>query len=458
MFKEHSSFVKQASAVVDCVLILGAFYASYLIVGHFKMLYEIFNYWFMVVGFLGFYLYFAWTRSLFSILQFNWITHLFNRVVMIFLSAALLGAAILYIVPDSHDSRTLYVVFAGLSFVVISFEKLIIKQFFVIIRQHNRNITPIVIMGKGRIAAQIFKELTSHPEWGFRIVKMFDLTTPPAQFEEILRNCYTEEVFFCVPRSLTNKGFLIDSYLRICEEMGRPTRVFMNIVSSTRFASWKYHRFLDRSTIISSTTELDIDQMFFKRILDIVFGVLGFLGLVVVYPFLAIMIKITSPGPIFFKQVRVGRNGKRFILFKFRTMQEDAEKRKKELMVRNELDGAVFKMKNDPRVTRFGGFMRRFSLDELPQFMNILKGEMSIVGTRPPTPDEVCQYEKWHHRRISIRPGITGLWQVSGRNKISNFDDIVKLDLKYIDSWSLWLDLKIIAKTIFVIFQRDAAF
>jgi exopolysaccharide biosynthesis polyprenyl glycosylphosphotransferase len=458
MFKEHSAFVKQAIALVDCVLITSAFYASYVIIGHFKLLSEIFSYWFMVVGFIGFYLYFAWTRSLFSILQFNWMRHLFSRVFMIFLSAGFLGAAILYIVPDSHESRTLYFLFATLSFLVISFEKLMIKQFFVVIRRHNRNITQIIIMGKGRIASQIFKELNTHPEWGFRIVKMFDLTTSPAQFEDILRNCYVEEVFFCVPRSLTNKGFLIDSYLKICEEMGRPARVFMNIVSSTRFATWKYHRFMDRSTIVSSTAELDYDQMLFKRILDILFGFIGCCGLIAVYPFLALIIKVTSPGPILFKQVRVGRNGKRFILYKFRTMQKDAEKKKKELMVQNELDGAVFKMKNDPRVTRVGGFLRKYSLDELPQFMNILKGEMSIVGTRPPTPDEVCQYEKWHHRRISIRPGITGLWQVSGRNKISNFDDIVKLDLKYIDSWSIWLDLKIIAKTIFVLFQRDAAY
>jgi lipopolysaccharide/colanic/teichoic acid biosynthesis glycosyltransferase len=136
----------------------------------------------------------------------------------------------------------------------------------------------------------------------------------------------------------------------------------------------------------------------------------------------------------------------------------DAEQRKKELLDKNELEGAIFKIRDDPRITGIGKFIRRFSIDELPQFINVLKGEMSLVGTRPPTPEEVCQYEKWHYRRISVRPGITGLWQVSGRNKISNFDEIVKLDLKYIDTWSLWLDFKIIFKTIFVIFQRNSAF
>ena len=167
---------------------------------------------------------------------------------------------------------------------------------------------------------------------------------------------------------------------------------------------------------------------------------------------------MTSLGPVFFKQVRVGRNGKRFIIYKYRTMSMDAEQRKKELLDKNELAGAVFKMKDDPRITSVGKFMRKFSFDELPQFINVFRGEMSLVGTRPPTPDEVCLYQKWHHRRISIRPGLTGLWQVSGRNRISNFDEIVKLDLDYIDSWSIWLDVKIIFKTIFVLFQRDEAF
>jgi lipopolysaccharide/colanic/teichoic acid biosynthesis glycosyltransferase len=125
---------------------------------------------------------------------------------------------------------------------------------------------------------------------------------------------------------------------------------------------------------------------------------------------------------------------------------------------KNELQGAVFKMRNDPRITPVGRFMRKFSLDELPQFINVLRGDMSLVGTRPPTPDEVNKYQKWHYRRMSIRPGITGLWQVSGRNRIQDFDDIVKLDLKYIDSWSIWLDIKILFKTLFVVFQRDEAY
>jgi exopolysaccharide biosynthesis polyprenyl glycosylphosphotransferase len=240
--------------------------------------------------------------------------------------------------------------------------------------------------------------------------------------------------------------------------MGRPARVLLNLSGATSFAHWQYHSYMGRPTLISHTVELDPDQMLFKRMFDLVGGTFGLMILVVIYPFLALAIKLTSKGPVFFKQVRVGKNGKRFVIYKFRSMTMDAEKRKVELLDQNECDGAVFKIKDDPRVTLVGRFMRKFSLDEIPQILNVIKGEMSLVGTRPPTPDEVAKYQKWHHRRISIRPGVTGLWQVSGRNKITNFDEIVKLDLKYIDNWSIWLDIKIIAKTLLVIFERDSAY
>jgi exopolysaccharide biosynthesis polyprenyl glycosylphosphotransferase len=215
---------------------------------------------------------------------------------------------------------------------------------------------------------------------------------------------------------------------------------------------------MDRPTLVSHTVELDPDQVLFKRIFDIAGSLVGIGILLFMYPWLALAIKFSSKGPVFFKQVRVGRNGKRFIIYKFRSMTSDAEKKQKALEEFNQCDGAVFKMKDDPRVTKIGKLMRKLSLDELPQFINVLKGEMSLVGTRPPTPDEVGKYQKWHHRRISIRPGITGLWQVSGRNKITNFDEIVKLDLKYIDSWSIQKDIKIIIKTVLVLFERDSAY
>ena len=194
-----------------------------------------------------------------------------------------------------------------------------------------------------------------------------------------------------------------------------------------------------------------------KRLLDLVGALVGcvFLGIltVIVGP----MIKLESPGPIFFAQKRVGRNGRIFKMYKFRSMYADAEERKKELMAQNEMNGLMFKMENDPRITKTGAFLRKTSLDEFPQFINILKGDMSLVGTRPPTLDEFAQYSPYHKKRLSFRPGLTGIWQVSGRSDITDFEEIVKLDVEYIDNWSFWLDIKILLKTFLEVFTQKGA-
>ena len=155
--------------------------------------------------------------------------------------------------------------------------------------------------------------------------------------------------------------------------------------------------------------------------------------------------------------MRVGKNGRRFKIYKFRSMYMDAEERKKELMSQNEMEGLMFKMENDPRVTKVGKFIRKTSIDELPQFWNILKGEMSLVGTRPPTEDEFLQYEGYHRRRLNMTPGLTGLWQVSGRSDTKNFEEIVAMDVEYIDNWSLKEDIKILFKTVGVVLKGKGA-
>lgn len=190
-----------------------------------------------------------------------------------------------------------------------------------------------------------------------------------------------------------------------------------------------------------------------KRAFDIFAGLIGSLATVIIAIFIAPAIKIESKGPVFFAQKRVGRNGRIFTIYKFRSMYEDAEQRKAELMAKNEMDGLMFKMENDPRITKVGRFIRKTSLDEFPQFFNVLSGEMSLVGTRPPTVDEFEQYDLNQKGRLSFRPGITGLWQVSGRSEVKSFDDIVALDKEYIRNWSPLLDIKIILKTIPVMFS-----
>ncbi|MCX4240996.1 sugar transferase [Paraliomyxa miuraensis] len=193
-----------------------------------------------------------------------------------------------------------------------------------------------------------------------------------------------------------------------------------------------------------------------KRILDFTGALIGIILTGPVMLITAAAIRITDPGPVLFRQVRAGRNGRKFTMLKFRSMVMDAEKRKAELMHLNEMDGPVFKIKRDPRITAVGRFIRKTSIDELPQLLNILWGDMSLVGPRPPLPSEVDQYEPWQRRRLSVKPGLTGMWQVSGRNQI-DFDEWMKMDLDYIDNWSLWLDIKIILKTVPAVVLRSGA-
>ena len=191
-----------------------------------------------------------------------------------------------------------------------------------------------------------------------------------------------------------------------------------------------------------------------KRGLDILGGIVGLIITGIIFIPIAIAIKMDSPGPIFFKQIRCSWLGKRFRIWKFRSMRADAEKLKSQ--VENQAKGAIFKNENDPRITRVGRFLRKTSLDEFPQFWNVLKGEMSLVGTRPPTPDEVEDYEIPSWQRLNVKPGLTGEWQVNGRSEVLDFEEIVKLDLRYQENWSLSYDIKLIFKTIMVLFSKSS--
>ncbi|WP_277880438.1 MULTISPECIES: sugar transferase [unclassified Calothrix] len=194
----------------------------------------------------------------------------------------------------------------------------------------------------------------------------------------------------------------------------------------------------------------------FKRLIDIVGAFIGLAITAVIAIPIAIAIKLDNPGPVFYSQTRCGLNGKTFRIWKFRTMKVNADQMKH--LVQNQAKGNIFKNDQDPRITRVGSFLRRTSLDELPQFWNVLQGDMSLVGTRPPTIDEVENYEPHHFRRLLVKPGITGEWQVNGRSKIEDFEDIVKLDLAYQSKWSVVYDLQLILKTLQVVLNRDGAY
>ena len=238
----------------------------------------------------------------------------------------------------------------------------------------------------------------------------------------------------------------------------------------SNYPNTRIEEFNGYSVVTSSTSTISLGGRFVKRTIDIVGALVGCVLTLAIGIFVAPILYIMDPGPIFFTQTRVGKNGRKFKIYKFRSMYVDAEARKKDLLDRNEMDGHMFKMSEDPRIIGshyvmkdgkrvfkrgFGGFLRATSIDEMPQFFNVLKGDMSLIGTRPPTVEELEQYDYHHKVRLVMRPGITGLWQVSGRNQIVDFERVVKLDKRYIENWSIGLDFKILMKTIVVVFTNQ---
>lgn len=263
---------------------------------------------------------------------------------------------------------------------------------------------------------------------------------------EALQQGIIDEVFIDGHR----KNEYVKRILSACEEMGITTHYNLGKNFKTSGKSI-VEEFAGHTVLTSSIKFADQRQILAKRVMDILGGLVGILLTGVLTLILAPIIYIQSPGPIFFSQKRVGRNGRIFKIYKFRSMYPDAEARKQELMKENKMQGLMFKMDDDPRIIPIGKFIRKTSLDEFPQFFNVLKGDMSLVGTRPPTLDEYNQYEMHHKVRLAAKPGLTGMWQVSGRSDIVDFEEVVALDKKYIEEWNIGMDLRILFQTVKVV-------
>ena len=279
------------------------------------------------------------------------------------------------------------------------------------------------------------------------------MVTESADIDEYMKRQAIDEALLSLPNSSRE---YISSLLKTLQSMGIVAHVAANSLGLSEEAKQVgelgNYRVLTYGTRIFTPAEL-----FIKRMMDICGALTGLLLTGILSIFVVPAICLESPGPAIFKQIRVGKNGRKFAIYKFRSMYIDAEERKRELMEKNEMNGLMFKIKDDPRITRTGRFIRKTSIDEFPQFLNVLKGDMSLVGTRPPTVDEFEQYEEHHKRRLSLKPGLTGMWQVSGRSDIQDFEDVVRMDLEYIDNWSVWLDIKILIQTVFVVFSHKGA-
>lgn len=396
-------------------------------------------------------------------------TSSFDEILVALLKVQFFGSimtlAMVFLIDPKGLSRGMFGIFILASFVFLAMTRLGIRLSLSFFRGKGYNYRNILIVGSCDKTREFIEVIRKHQNWGLKIIGMLHLGETPridecyghsvlGRIEDLVEICKQhpiDEVVFCLPKKYLA---VVDDSIKDLEDMGITMRMVLDLydVRRARRETSLFHGEIPMLTFYYKT--FDAGQLLLKRCLDIVGALAGLALTAIMFPFIALALKMDSPGPLLFGQIRMGENGRIFKCWKFRSMYIDAEERKKELAHLNEMNGAIFKIKDDPRITRVGRFIRKTSLDELPQFWNVLKGEMSLVGTRPPTPDEVDNYENWHRRRISIKPGITGLWQVSGRNQIQNFDEIVQLDLNYIDHWSIYFDIKILFMTVWVVFAR----
>ena len=371
----------------------------------------------------------------------------------------------LFFIKEESLSRLFLGIYAGLVFMGLMFVRSLFYHFF----RHSADaygMRHVLLIGSADRVLAVFDAFQRQKSWGHTLVGCLSVGPPfeikglpclgqARDLARIIPEMDVDEVVFTVPG---NVPFDFPSHLDICKEMGLTCRIVPAMFAPDDGRWGLQVDSIDNIPALSLYgTAINASGLFYKRILDLVGGVVGFVLLCVIYVPVALAIKLESKGPVLFSQVRVGQNNRKFRLYKFRSMYVDAEERKKELLDQNEMEGHMFKIKDDPRVTRVGRFLRKTSLDEFPQFINVIRGEMSLVGTRPPTVDEVRLYSKADRRRISMKPGVTGLWQVSGRSEINDFADVVRLDLEYIDGWRFIHDIRIVFKTIWVIFTKHGA-
>ena len=332
-------------------------------------------------------------------------------------------------------------------------------------RRHGKNFRNVLIVGTGPRAAYVKRMIDSRPDWGLRVIAFVDdqdSAVDPSLFSaklfkldamsDLMREQVVDRVIIAYPRSMLSK---LSSVVEVCASTGVPftmlADLFGDFLPPPKVTQFGTLAALDFAPVHHNPSMLAV-----KRAIDVVGAGLALAVTAPVLALSALAIRLGDGGPVIFRQQRCGLNGRRFTMLKLRTMVPDAEERKVELAALNECDGPIFKLRTDPRITRVGRILRKLSIDELPQLWNVLRGDMSLVGPRPPVPQEVAQYEMFERRRLSMRPGITCIWQVSGRSNIG-FDRWVQLDVKYIDSWSLGLDLMILLKTIPAVIKGDGA-
>ncbi|WP_367566869.1 sugar transferase [Lacrimispora sp.] len=371
---------------------------------------------------------------------------------------------ILFLIHRSSDlSRLVFGYFIVINMVLTLCFRIIFKQFMTKIYKTSRYSNRLLIVTTSKQIEKIIENLVEYNEWNRTLVGIvltdrshvgeavcgFPVVADSSSLLDYVVHHDVDEIF--INDTTFVQYDILEEWVIELESMGVIVDLNIDIFNIPSHGKKTLNRVGKYAVVTFARNIFSARQIVAKRMLDIAGSLVGMIILVIATIFVAPAIKLNSPGPVFFGQVRVGKNGRKFTFYKFRSMYRDAEQRKKELMKKNEVKGLMFKMEDDPRITKVGKFLRNTSIDELPQFWNVLRGDMSLVGTRPPTVDEFERYEAKHKCRLSMTPGLTGLWQISGRSNIKDFDEVVKLDMQYIDNWSILKDIKILILTVWVV-------
>ena len=457
------AFLNVEQIILDIVTIIFTYVLAYLVAGRLTYLFPIERYGWLLLIYTPLWVLTMYVFRMYYETTFMYYDRVIKSVVKSSLFSALLITGMMFAIKETMLSRLFFGIFTIGTIILIVCQRFIYSYIFM--RKRGSKGNNVLIIGTRELYER-FEYYVEKTSINMNIIGFIGMNdecyineqaslVQDEELQAFLRQNIVDEVIFALPRDNVCK---LEKYVHYFEEMGITVRMLLDLYD-LKVAKIHVSAVGTIPMITFHSTTLNEPQLWVKRIIDIFGALVGLFLTCLIGPFIALAIKLESKGPVIFSQSRVGLRGRVFKCYKFRSMYIDAEERKKELEKMNQVEGGfMFKVKDDPRITKVGRFLRRTSLDELPQFFNVLRGDMSLVGTRPPTLDEVNRYQNNHKRRISIKPGITGMWQINGRSAVNDFDEVVRLDTEYIDNWSIWLDIKIILKTIFVVFQRKGAY
>lgn len=463
MLKEQATLFRRLMIFCDMCILAMSFAIAFYVRNLFgRNLYPLSHYFFTMVIFVVIWSGFLYGFGLYRSFRLKKIYQILFEMLKSAVGSILIFGCVCYFLKSYSISRSLIILAFSFGLLFLFVEKLFLICFLRYFRKRGLNYRNLLIVGSGHKAAYFIRNIKRNKEFGFNIIGVIAKDKKDVggfvsgckiigvidDINNIILNNVVDQVVFIVPKTWL---FLIEKPIKFCELLGIEINIAIDFFGS-KLQKIDQASMFGIPLISLKRNSYSFLELSIKRFIDIILSFIAICLFSPIFVLAAILIKFDSKGSVLFSQVRCGLKGRKFNIYKFRTMTENAESQMDSLKKYNEMSGPAFKMQNDPRITKVGKILRKYSIDELPQLWNVLIGDMSMVGPRPPLPDEVSKYNYWQRRKLSKRPGITCLWQISGRNNINSFNQWLKLDLEYIDNWSLMFDFRILLRTIPAVF------